>query len=853
MKRDGFTLIELLAVIVIVAVLTVVVFPSMYRSVRKIKENSYSLLVHSFEEDARLYTSRHQQEIEDSLDFYNYFVLTLNDLKYDGILSTPIKDPRTNDVIDLNKKIIITRETAKAYDICFEDDNCYVPILLVNELTKEGNIVTGSIDGLHYNENNDTYYFMGNDPKNWVSFGGYLWRVVKINSDRTVKLIFEGTENEMGTTENGTIGNYQFDSASTNNYYNATVRNILNIWYDNHITLDKDRAKVEKASWFIGQVPYDINGTPKSTFYSNEYMTKTGITDIGLLQASDYLYASTDTNCLTAFKTTDDGGIACKNGNYLYKENYDYWTLTGDTDGRVWNITSSGSLGMPISTDNLSNVRPVLNLVAGVIVDKGIGTIKSPYILKDIINVDKNKPIINVLGCNPVILTLGTSYNDAGATAIDNVDGDITSRIVTFGSVNMNKAGTYKVTYAVSDASGNKTNATRTISVVPSMPVYDSEKGVNRPQLSSGMTPIKWDSNTKEWVTTTQTDPDWYDYSHAKWANMRTNDGSMWVWLPRYSYNMVAPHTSLPQSINIKFLDNISTTVSAGYTVHPAFTFGTTQLPGIWVAKFEASSREGNGNSLISDNVTNKHVKIVPNVSSWRYNYVSTAFTVSLNMKNDSTYGWCSSNVNYINTHLIKNTEWGAAVYLSHSIYGKNGEVWINPNSNYITGQVGTTPSATFTITTFPYDNQIFGIQGSTTGNIYGIYDMAGGAWEHVAAYLNNGSGSLSTYGSSLVNAASKYKDVYDRSMLDTQLGNYSLTASKKGDAIYETSTLYYLTTSWYADDSFMPFATQPFFARGSYYYLKTAAGMFAFFSTNGSDDGGTASFRPVLLVGENL
>ena len=52
-------------------------------------------------------------------------------------------------------------------------------------------------------------------------------------------------------------------------------------------------------------------------------------------------------------------------------------------------------------------------------------------------------------------LELGSTYIDAGATAVDNIDGDITANIVTVNAVDVNTVGTYTVTYNVSDAAGN--------------------------------------------------------------------------------------------------------------------------------------------------------------------------------------------------------------------------------------------------------------------------------------------------------------------------------------------------------------------------------------------------------------
>ena len=79
---------------------------------------------------------------------------------------------------------------------------------------------------------------------------------------------------------------------------------------------------------------------------------------------------------------------------------------------------------------------------------------------------DTTKPVISLVGNATVTITVGDSYNDAGATASDNKDGDITSNIVTVNPVDTNTAGTYTVTYNVSDAAGNAaTEVTRTVTV----------------------------------------------------------------------------------------------------------------------------------------------------------------------------------------------------------------------------------------------------------------------------------------------------------------------------------------------------------------------------------------------------
>ena len=68
---------------------------------------------------------------------------------------------------------------------------------------------------------------------------------------------------------------------------------------------------------------------------------------------------------------------------------------------------------------------------------------------------DVTIPVITLLGESEVSLELGSIYTDAGATAVDNIDGDITSNIAVVSTVDVNNVGTYTVTYNVSDAAGN--------------------------------------------------------------------------------------------------------------------------------------------------------------------------------------------------------------------------------------------------------------------------------------------------------------------------------------------------------------------------------------------------------------
>jgi len=92
----------------------------------------------------------------------------------------------------------------------------------------------------------------------------------------------------------------------------------------------------------------------------------------------------------------------------------------------------------------------------------------TPLIATAIEHIDNTKPVITLNGDAIVLLTLGSSYTDAGATALDDFDGDITNNLVTVNPVDANLHGTYFVTYNVSDAAGNAAEeVTRKVIVSP--------------------------------------------------------------------------------------------------------------------------------------------------------------------------------------------------------------------------------------------------------------------------------------------------------------------------------------------------------------------------------------------------
>ena len=368
---------------------------------------------------------------------------------------------------------------------------------------------------------------------------------------------------------------------------------------------------------------------------------------------------------------------------------------------------------------------------------------------------------------------------------------------------------------------------------------YNTTTTPNEPNMTSDMKKVYWENGVEK-VEGEASDFDaskWYNYTAqagntesggtSKWANAKTSDGSYWVWIPRYAYRIVYFDTQA--HADAYKADSTQTTGIVGYSdargivdtegktpsdlqepvtsiavgtnklrPHPAFETDLSQggwdskLEGIWVAKYEMSQ-------------SGTTIKSIPGVQSYRSITIGDCYTKSYEYSREKE------------SHLMKNSEWGAVVYLTESKYGRNGtEVTINANSSYYTaGASGATATT----------NKL----QSTTGNEYGIYDTVGGAYEYVAGYIADSSQSFGNSFASTDNTtnnkeeSTKYATVYQMASSNSCTENYTININKVfGDAITETSTSGTGTTSWHTARSyfvgFHDSNNYPFFLRGGDY-----------------------------------
>jgi hypothetical protein len=117
---------------------------------------------------------------------------------------------------------------------------------------------------------------------------------------------------------------------------------------------------------------------------------------------------------------------------------------------------------------------------------------------------DTTAPVLTLNGASTIDLNVGDTYNEQGATAADNVDGDVTSVIVNTGTVDTNTAGIYIVNYNVSDAAGNAaTQISRTVNV-NEVVSNGCANGVNTFPYAEG-----FEGNIGDWSQSSADDLNW--------------------------------------------------------------------------------------------------------------------------------------------------------------------------------------------------------------------------------------------------------------------------------------------------------------------------------------------------------
>ena len=669
------------------------------------------------------------------------------------------------------------------------------------------------------NESITEYRYRGASPKNYVTFNNEVWRILGVfpTDDGTGKI-----ENRIKIIKDQSIGNKYWDVGTTaynyskqdnlmllqddnkikvkyleksneydviglatpdatpfrNNWTGATLNTELNTTYLNSLD-STSKSMIGNTKYYLGgyntsiiqkDVMYQYERKIKNTT-SNEFYNGTNpnnwVGKLGLMYASDYGYATSDA-CAQTLNNYDNA--TCKNSNWLFKGN-DEWILPqyASYSTIAFYVLSDGRVNGRSVSDIQSGVRPVLYLKSNVLITSGDGTSSNPY----------------------------------------------------------------KLSFTKNEDTSN----------------------ANAPVLASNMIPVYYDATAKVWkkadTSNKKFENRWYNYDNHMWANAvtvtstnrttylnakvgteipMTDINTMWVWIPRF--NAATPSNynggtqAKPNAIDVTF-------VKPNETALDAFTFGTKQLSGFWYGKFElshttlVSNTTANNLGCTNETCTNaNNILIKPSVTILRYNNISNFFFASRSMEQTgNSFGFVSTEVD---THMSKNNEWGAVAYLTQSIYGRCTsstlcvEIGINNNSTYKTGYGAPAGTSSTSSTTNTYDTTV-GMEASTTGNIYGIYDMAGGLFEYVMGVYNKATGNSGFTTTTFPNE--KYYN------------NYTAT-TYQGHALTETQ-------GWYNDIYSFVSSSSPWFVRGATVANVDNNGIFSAYG----NDGGSNGYRPTRFT----
>ena len=264
-------------------------------------------------------------------------------------------------------------------------------------------------EGMYAAEDNlgTSYYFRGAVPDNYVKFAGYYWRIIRINGDGSIRLIYDGTsahangesstDRQTGTSAYNTSNNasyyvgytYTTDQrpSSPNSGTTSTIKGVLDNWYSINIAgkgyddkivntpgFCNDRNTRSGDNWVSSgsqfyYAAYERMDTNKEPILKCSNNNDLYTTNVGLIAVDEVMYA---------------GGTTSSNSSYYLYIGQAYWTMSpSNFEGRFANIfrlDSSGSFSYG-NVYNSRGVRPVINLSANVSISSGDGTMNNPYVV----------------------------------------------------------------------------------------------------------------------------------------------------------------------------------------------------------------------------------------------------------------------------------------------------------------------------------------------------------------------------------------------------------------------------------------------------------------------------------------
>mgnify|MGYP004459032907 CR=1 FL=1 len=426
MKKKGFTLIELLAVIVVLAVIALIATPIVLNLVKTAKigaaEQSVTGYVKSIE-NTIIKSMVKEEPVQDGNYKYNSLKVDISG-----------KRPTSGKYTVKNGKVESGNFCVDGYYIEYKngqskynkDKEC------VNEVTvleKAEKLVysngTCKTDGTTYNYMGGCY-IKGANESNYIWYNGFMWRIMGINSDGTVRLI--NAEN-VTVLPQGVSSNKDFVYATSKGYINDW----LNDYFYNH--LNDTKSIIKEGNYFCSETTNETEITAGRTTCTsgNEINAK-----VGIISADEYLLADSASSYLNIEKL--------------------FWTMTPyGISSNIYEVFSINNVGeLKYYSSNISEgkgIRPIINVDSESIITNGDGTLSKYFVLVEDKSIDNNNKKLKD------ITTSGEYVNLEGNTYRVVSKDDDGIKLVLDGSMGESTYGKNN-TFSTSSGIGEKLNTT---------------------------------------------------------------------------------------------------------------------------------------------------------------------------------------------------------------------------------------------------------------------------------------------------------------------------------------------------------------------------------------------------------
>ena len=261
-----------------------------------------------------------------------------------------------------------------------------------------------------------TYYFAGAPTDNYVSFAGFYWRIIRVNGDGSIRLIYQGTS-ATATGDNATIGDSAFNSSTNRSEYvglkytegsqygtneNSRIYTALNTWYEENINIEEEEYTnyIDTNAGFCGDRDMESGSTWESQPSSDIYYAAYGrlITNKSpvFTCSTNNLYTATTSNkgnkslsspigLITADEVAFAGGVNQQtNEDYYLHTGSTYWTMSPYNFYATYSYANVFFVSSTVYYGSVSNatpgVRPVINLKADTQFT-GSGTSSDPFVV----------------------------------------------------------------------------------------------------------------------------------------------------------------------------------------------------------------------------------------------------------------------------------------------------------------------------------------------------------------------------------------------------------------------------------------------------------------------------------------